>query len=312
LNLKPVSVPVERSLVMKPYSAHTQLWLTMVAVGLGVTALALPSLRAQIPAPAGEAKVIDSLFPDRPAADRPATTATQATPATAFTDSFLDAPRRDRNSNDPFAGPQIAGTNERGVTIDGRAVARENRQAEVNARRVQDQIRRAVAAIRNAADEVQKSRETKQLSDLLNEYFETDVRRRESELTQIEERVKKLREQLDLRRQKKQEILDLQMKVALNEADGLGFFSAPSDLQSRYTEYFEQVEPRPGMIMPPGSRDIAVPPAPAMPPGARGGRNRGRTRDGGGRDQPAAPTPAPLDDLFGPSTQPAPASPPIR
>ena len=47
---------------------------------------------------------------------------------------------------------------------------------------------------------------------------------REQELKQIEERLTKLRELLDRRRTKKQEIIDLQTKVALNEADGLGFY----------------------------------------------------------------------------------------
>ena len=48
--------------------------------------------------------------------------------------------------------------------------------------------------------------------------------RRGQELAQIEERLTKLRELLDRRRTKKQEILELQAKVALNEADGLGFY----------------------------------------------------------------------------------------
>ena len=48
--------------------------------------------------------------------------------------------------------------------------------------------------------------------------------RREHELTQIEERLTKLRELLERRRKKKQEIIELQTKVALNEAEGLGFY----------------------------------------------------------------------------------------
>ena len=36
--------------------------------------------------------------------------------------------------------------------------------------------------------------------------------------------MQKLRAQLDRRREKKQEIIELQLKLAVNEADGLGFF----------------------------------------------------------------------------------------
>jgi hypothetical protein len=100
---------------------------------------------------------------------------------------------------------------------------------------MQQQLREAAAAIRNAPDEPEKARQTKRLADVLNESFEEDVRRRETELVQIEERVKKLREQFSRRREKKQEIIDLQMKVALNEADGLGFFSQPGGAGPEYS-----------------------------------------------------------------------------
>jgi hypothetical protein len=49
---------------------------------------------------------------------------------------------------------------------------------------------------------------------------------RKKELEQLEKRLANLREQLDRRKTKKSEIVDLQMKVLLNEADGLGFFSS--------------------------------------------------------------------------------------
>ena len=50
------------------------------------------------------------------------------------------------------------------------------------------------------------------------------MERREKELADVEERVTKLRSTLQRRREKKRDILDLQMEVLLNEADGLGFF----------------------------------------------------------------------------------------
>jgi hypothetical protein len=92
------------------------------------------------------------------------------------------------------------------------------------ARQMQVQVRRATEGLRGAQNESDKTAAMRQLTQVLNEYFEADLKWRTNELAQIEERVRTLREQLDRRREKKQEIIDLQIKVAQNEADGLGFF----------------------------------------------------------------------------------------
>lgn len=49
------------------------------------------------------------------------------------------------------------------------------------------------------------------------------MKQREAELTKLEERVAKLRAQLDRRKKSKAEITQLQTKVLVNEIDGLGF-----------------------------------------------------------------------------------------
>jgi hypothetical protein len=96
----------------------------------------------------------------------------------------------------------------------------------------------AAAALRDAADDEAKADAKAKLSELLNKYFEDDMKRRQDELTKIEARLKKLRNLLDKRREKQREIIDLQMKVLQNEADGLGFFNSGS---------------LPGLPQPPGS-----------------------------------------------------------
>jgi hypothetical protein len=85
-------------------------------------------------------------------------------------------------------------------------------------------IRQAAEAVRDANDDEAKAAAEKALDDLLSRYFDVDMARRESELTKIEERLIKLRDLHNRRRAKKQEILELQTKVALNEAEGLGFY----------------------------------------------------------------------------------------
>jgi hypothetical protein len=89
-------------------------------------------------------------------------------------------------------------------------------------------IREASAAVSAAEDSDAKAAAEKKLADVLDKVFEDDLKRRESELVKIEERLKKLRALVALRREKKQEIIDLQRNVVLHEAEGLGFYDQPS------------------------------------------------------------------------------------
>jgi hypothetical protein len=85
-------------------------------------------------------------------------------------------------------------------------------------------IRAAAEAVRDAKDSKEKEDAQKKLADLLSKSYDEDMANREKELAQVEERLKKLRDLLERRRAKKQEIVELQTKVALNEAEGLGFY----------------------------------------------------------------------------------------
>ncbi len=89
------------------------------------------------------------------------------------------------------------------------------------------QIQEAAEYYCDAKDGADKDKALKRLHDLASKYFEEDMEVRKKELADIEARLAKLRSQLDRRRAKKDEIVDLQMKVAINEAEGLGFTSAP-------------------------------------------------------------------------------------
>jgi len=90
-----------------------------------------------------------------------------------------------------------------------------------------DKIREAAAQVRDAKDEAARAAAMTQLNSQLDQYFEEDMKARNKELEGIESRLEKLRAQLDRRRQKKSEIIDLQAKVAINEAEGLGFYGQP-------------------------------------------------------------------------------------
>jgi hypothetical protein len=91
-------------------------------------------------------------------------------------------------------------------------------------------IQQAAEAVRDAEGPQAKADAQAKLTDYLAKYFDDDMAKREAELKQIEQRLAKLRELLDRRRNSKQEIIELQAKVALNEAEGLGFYEAESDV----------------------------------------------------------------------------------
>jgi hypothetical protein len=92
------------------------------------------------------------------------------------------------------------------------------------------EITAAAAAFRDATGDEAKSAVRGKLVALLDKYFDEDMKSREAELAKVEERVKKLRALFDKRAGKKQEIIDLQVKVLENEADGLGFFKPVDEL----------------------------------------------------------------------------------
>lgn len=90
-----------------------------------------------------------------------------------------------------------------------------------------DQIRSAAEELRDSDGEEAKSKANDKLSELLDKYFEEDMKQREAAVTNLEQRLEKLKAQLDRRKSKKSEIVDLQRKIAVNEAEGLGFYSQP-------------------------------------------------------------------------------------
>ena len=100
-----------------------------------------------------------------------------------------------------------------------------DRRVDMNRPNLMHEIEAAAAKVRDADSDGTKAEARKELTTLLDKYFEEDMKRRADELAKIEERVKKLHALLEKRAAKKQEIIDLQIKVLENEADGLGFFN---------------------------------------------------------------------------------------
>jgi hypothetical protein len=94
-------------------------------------------------------------------------------------------------------------------------------------------IRTIVGQLGEAPD-AEKAALMKKLELAVSNQFGRDMEYRESELTKLEERLNKLRQQLERRRRAKNEIIELQIKVLVNEAEGLGFGGNSSASESWY------------------------------------------------------------------------------
>jgi hypothetical protein len=135
-----------------------------------------------------------------------------------------------------------------------------------------------------------KEAAVKELSGLLEKSFDRDLDRREKQISQVEERIKRLRDQIERRKTAKKEILNLRLQTMVNEAEGLGFPSPDGDGQPLTpARALTPVFPQAGEFRPT--------PAPAVPwsPSPR----------------EAVPVPGHADDLQKPSTPP-PATAPQR
>ena len=79
------------------------------------------------------------------------------------------------------------------------------------------------ATWRDASSDKDRAQVKKVVADWLSREFDEDLKHREAELERIEERVAKLRDQLDRRMESKDDIIDLQIKRMTMTWEGLGW-----------------------------------------------------------------------------------------
>ncbi len=193
-------------------------------------------------------------------------------------------------------------------------------------------IQEAAKGLHEAKDDEAKSNAQQELSELLNKYFDDDMQRREEELVKVEERLKNLRSLLEKRRAKQREIIELQIKVLLNEADGLGFFNNASPPGGPFPMFMQQnsfggvtsgggwiMKPKPDIPADPraktfgdsGSGAATEPAWPPQPPAASVQRSGTveptRTRRTPRAPQPPRPAAEPAPEALGPAAE-APAT----
>ncbi|HXY36278.1 MAG TPA: hypothetical protein VEI07_18725 [Planctomycetaceae bacterium] len=110
---------------------------------------------------------------------------------------------------------------------------RGNRRAE---REEIEALHQAVEKLRTAKTDAEKKTAAVEVSKLLEKSFQRDMEWREKQVSEVEARVKKLRDQIEKRKKAKDEIISLRLKTIVNEAEGLGFpgsFGPESDFVRR-------------------------------------------------------------------------------
>jgi hypothetical protein len=121
-------------------------------------------------------------------------------------------------------------------------------------------LEQAVGSLKSAKSDAEKTNATNEISKILEKWFKRDLERRERQVAEIETRVKKLQDQIEKRKKAKDEIITLQLKTMVNEAEGLGFpgqFDAESEINRSPMLY--------RMRTPPAAHFDQIPPDPASP-----------------------------------------------
>lgn len=84
-------------------------------------------------------------------------------------------------------------------------------------------LQKAVEALKQAKDEEARKKSLETLSVVVSQLFDEDLKRRESEVGDIRNRAAKLKALINKRKGSEDRIVDLQLKIQLNEVEGLGF-----------------------------------------------------------------------------------------
>jgi hypothetical protein len=147
-------------------------------------------------------------------------------------------------------------------------------------------LNQAIAQLKSAKNDAEKTAATNEISKLLEKSFQRDLAEREKHVSDVEARVKKLREQVEKRKKAKDEIISLRLKTIVNEADGLGFPAnaqfIPGPAGPVDHEYYfdrshrpDEFQPRPSFgtqparpapLLPPAGEDASPGPAPPAGP----------------------------------------------
>lgn len=154
---------------------------------------------------------------------------------------------------------------------------------------LQRRIQAAIQQLKQTPDEKKKQEIKSEMGKLFTRYFDYEIKQREVKLAPLENRVKKLRAQIDKRKAAKEKIIELQLQLMEHQAEGLGFFTEPNSSQLiissdasgdlRLTSpdrggVYDEAEPAEPVSNATGFNDSFLNSAPAKPPVKKRRSNR--------------------------------------
>jgi len=122
----------------------------------------------------------------------------------------------------------------------------------------------AVDAFKRAKDDETRKKTLAAVSVIVSQIFDEDLKRRESEVDDIRHRVSKLKALIEKRKESKDRIVELQLKIQLNEVEGLGF-------SVKQSARIRSVNPYYGGVVNPGMKSMTGVQAVHLPMGRPGG-----------------------------------------
>lgn len=134
-------------------------------------------------------------------------------PSNAFTP-------RNRVPNDTFSNFGVANASTSETGLGSRKKSKKTNSLKI----AMDSVNKARQKVQSAKSEEDRTKAATELRNTLNEYFDKDLKAREQELDTINEGLKKMQAGLKKRADAKDDIVDLQLQIIVNEAEGLGFF----------------------------------------------------------------------------------------
>ena len=90
--------------------------------------------------------------------------------------------------------------------------------------RFSKELNAALLNLKKADTDDKKADATNALETALNDYFDEDMKSREKQLEELRNKLDEMEDHLDKRRKAKEDIVELQLKTFVNEANGMGFF----------------------------------------------------------------------------------------
>lgn len=124
--------------------------------------------------------------------------------------------------------------------------------------KVQQATQQAIKKYQAGKTEKEKKRAEGEVKSSLSIYFDYDMKFREQDIAKIETRLKNLRTRLEKRRAAKEQLVELQVQLLINEANGLGFYGQPNAQSSNRMVWGTSVEHGPGLYVVPPRREPQV------------------------------------------------------